>query len=118
MGGATKRVHQEFGYEKLEAGTVSLAFGPTSFGRDVALPTAVIRRLPTKKRFWLIQDLQRAVTSVARWSDPVDDVIIGSLPQWFQAELRKPNGLDWRVAARSIQHHGDIYISTDESESD
>jgi hypothetical protein len=118
MGGATKRVHQEFGYEKLEAGTVSLAFGPTSFGRDVTLPTAMIRRLPTEKRFWLIQDLQRAITSVARWSDPVDDVIIGSLPQWFQTELRKPNGLDWRVAARSIQHHGDIYSSTDESESD
>ena len=116
MGGATKRVHQEFGYEKLEAGTVSLAFGPTSFGRDVTLPTAVIQRLPTGKRFWLIQDLQRAITSVARWSDPVDDVIISSLPQWFQAELKKPKGLTWRVAARSIQHHGDIYSLTAESD--
>jgi hypothetical protein len=107
MGEATKRIHRELGYEAVRAGTVNLSFGPLSIGRDVTLPTAIVRHLPTQRRFWLIQNIQRAIISVARWSDLVDRTIVSSLPPWFREELGKANGLDWRAEARLIQHQNE-----------
>lgn len=87
LDGVIEGINKYLGLGSDESLIVNLGWGPVGISHSFSLPKILKRPIYFKRHLWFLHNMYLGIATMARLSDHIERVLIGSLPKWFKSML-------------------------------